>query len=81
MSNTWSHHCYNNNVFTTLALNEICKTCGLSHAVQSLRYHGYTPKPIMPPQKTQERPLRQLAALFRPKRNDEQQHDYLDRAG
>jgi hypothetical protein len=78
MSNTWKHYCHNNNVFTILPLEESCKICGVSNAVQSLRYHGYSPKTLT---QTQERPLRQLAALFRSKKTDEQQHDYLDRAG
>jgi len=83
---TWSHLCSSDNVFYTLPLKQICN-CGLSHQVQSLRYEGYKPMPLIK-RTTKESSLpirRRIAALFLPKelptKIDENQHDYYDRQG
>lgn len=84
---TWSHLCNSNNVFYTLPLTEECKICRLSHQVQSLRFQGYDPKPLINVTKKseQESLRRRVAALFlprvTPKIIDENQHDYYDRQG
>ena len=81
---TWSHLCSSDNTFYTLPLKQIC-SCGLSHQVQSLRYEGHRPSPLINCS-TPSLPIRQrIAALFLPrelhKHNDEHQHDYYDRQG
>jgi len=84
---TWSHLCSSANSFFTLPLSKACDTCGLSHEVQSLRYEGYDPKPILPlRKKTEPVPFRtKVAALLLPKATskiiDESQTDYYDRHG
>lgn len=84
---TWSHLCNSDNVFYNLPLKQVCR-CGLSHQVQSLRYEGFSPSPLIPTKKKAENlPLRRrVAALFMPKATprkitDENQHDYYDRQG
>lgn len=80
---TWKHLCFSNNVISTLRLEDVCKLCGVSNAVQSVRYAGYDPRSLIQPKNVDSK-MSQLAALFKPKKKisiDEQQHDYLDRAG
>ena len=80
---TWKHLCFSNNVISTLPLEDACKLCGVSNALQSIRYQGYDPRSLIQPKNVDSK-LGQLAALFKPKKKisiDEQQHDYLDRAG
>jgi hypothetical protein len=83
---TWAHLCNTNNKFYTLTISEECKECGLNHKVQSLRFDGYRPTPLI--KRTTETSLpirRRIAALFLPKelptKIDENQHDYYDRQG
>lgn len=84
---TWSHLCGINDSYTNLPLGKACDTCGLSHEVQSLRYHGYDPKPLLPIKKKPENSTlrKRVAALLLPKVTptfiDENQHDYYDRQG
>jgi hypothetical protein len=79
--NTWSHLCTTDNAFYTLDIKQECKVCGLNHKVQSVRFEGYAPAPLI--KRKEEQPIRKrLAALFMPKRTiDENQHDYYDRHG
>jgi len=80
---TWKHLCFSNNVISILPLADACKLCGVSNALQSVRYAGYDPRSLIQPKNVDSK-LGQLAALFKPKKKisiDEHQHDYLDRAG
>lgn len=79
---TWSHLCTTDNAFYTLSIKQECKVCGLNYKVQSVRYEGYNPAPLI--NKTKQEPIKKrIAALFMPKQTaiDENQHDYYDRHG
>lgn len=84
---TWAHLCGINDRYTNLPIGKACDTCGLSHEVQSLRYQGYDPKPLIPVKKKPESTTlrKRVAALLLPKVTptfiDETQHDYYDRHG
>lgn len=82
---TWSHLCNTTNSFHTLPLTQECKSCGIDHRVQAMRYEGYFPSSKEVSRKVKSPLKNRIAALLRPRvkqqKPDEHQHSYYDRQG
>ncbi len=83
---TWAHNCDSTGKFSLIPLNEECKLCGTNNTVTATRYAGYIASPMKTPKK-EEKPKRQIAALFLPfKKQKSTQHneyetEFYDRNG
>lgn len=72
---TWAHNCDSTGKFSQIPLNQECKVCGVTSAVEATRYAGYAPLPIVKKQPVPQK--KKIAALFLPfKRNKVKENEY-----